>query len=103
MSSRLRSFLAIFAAALGCATMLCATMLCAVAQAAPAGAQAAPAGSPAALMPRLHPNQPKIAAYFEAGSYWEFSLLQKEFIKALQQRGVSQQIIFPDEFHVSPG
>ena len=108
MSSRLRSFLAIFAAALGCATllcaaMLCATMLCAVAQAAPAGAQAAPAGSPAALMPRLHPNQPKIAAYFEAGSYWEFSLLQKEIIKALQQRGVSQHIIFPDEFHISPG
>ena len=70
MSSRLRSFLAIFAAALGCATMLCAamlcaTVLCAVAQAAPAGAQAPPAGSPAALMPRLQPNQPKIAAYFE--------------------------------------
>ena len=108
MSSRLRSFLAIFAAALGCATMLCAamlcaTVLCAVAQAAPAGAQAPPAGSPAALMPRLQPNQPKIAAYFEAGPYWEFSLLQKEIIKALQQRGVSQHIIFPDAFHVSPG
>ena len=103
MSSRPRSFLAIFAAALGCATLLYATMLCAVAQAAPAGAQAAPAGSPAALMPRLQPIQPKVAAYFEAGTYWEFTLLQKEIIKALQQRGVAERFVFPEEFHISPG
>ena len=51
----------------------------------------------------LPPLRPKVAAYFEAGPYWEFSLLQKEIIKALQQRGVDQSIVFPSELHISPG
>ena len=44
-----------------------------------------------------------VAAYFEAGPYWEFNLLQKEIIKALQQRGVAARIVFPDDLHISPG
>ena len=105
MSSRPRSFLAIFATMRSakllcvmtlCALMLCNSMLC-------AAALAAPPTPPATLLPRMQANQPKVAAYFEAGPYWEFSLLQKEIIKALQQRGVAQHIVFPNEFHISPG
>ena len=119
MSSRLRSFLAIFSAAYS-VMILCAMPLCAVSVAAPASPP--PALQPAAPVampivrplnnppqsqlqgkPAHPPTQPKVAAYFEAGPYWEFSLLQKEIVKALQQRGVAQYIIFPDEFHISPG
>lgn len=48
--------------------------------------------------PAHPPARPKVAAYFEAGPYWEFSLLQKEITKALQQRGVGQYIVFPMNF-----
>ena len=126
MSSRLESFFAAFAAALCCAAMLCAS-----AQAAPTHAPAELlAVQPAAIQPptvllpagqaptgpaaTAHPAagqrpalqalaRPKVAAYFEAGQYWEFALLQKEIIKALQQRGVADRIVFPDNLHISPG
>ena len=124
MSSRPRSFLAICAAmhcsmllcvALLCAVMLGAVPLCAVSLAAPAPQPpvqiAAPLGRPLNSTPQSQlqgppahpPARPKVAAYFEAGPYWEFSLLQKEITKALQQRGVAQYIVFPNEFHISPG
>ena len=135
MSSRPRSFLAIFTAARshmrGCAATLCASIHCAVALfivalcamtlltgpmcnvslAAPASQPAAPLVMPLNRPPQSQlqgppahtPAQPKVAAYFEAGPYWEFSLLQKEIIKALQQRGVANYFVFPDEFHISPG
>ena len=103
MSSRLRSLLAILAAALVCVMTLCA------------GVQAVQLGATAVSAPALQPGQsqspatwqepgrPMVAAYFEAGPYWEFNLLQKEIIKALQQRGVAARIVFPDDLHISPG
>ncbi len=124
MSSRPRSFLAICAAmhcsmllcvALLCAAILGAAPLCAVSRAAPAPQPpvqtAAPLVVPLNSTPKSQlqgppahpPARPKVAAYFEAGPYWEFSLLQKEITKALQQRGVAQYIVFPNEFHISPG
>ena len=124
MSSRPRSFLAICAAmhcsmllcvALLCAAILGAAPLCAVSRAAPAPQPpvqtAAPLVVPLNSTPKSQlqgppahpPARPKVAAYFEAGPYWEFSLLQKEITKALQQRGVGQYIVFPNEFHISPG
>ena len=124
MSSRPRSFLAICAAihcsmllcvALLCAVVLGAVPLCAVSLAAPAPQPpvqiAAPLVVPLNSTPKSQlqgppahpPARPKVAAYFEAGPYWEFSLLQKEITKALQQRGVGQYIVFPNEFHISPG
>ena len=124
MSSRPRSFLAICAAmhcsmllcvALLCAVMLGAVPLCAVSLAAPAPQPPVQTAAPLVVPlnstptsqlqgPPAHPPaRPKVAAYFEAGPYWEFSLLQKEITKALQQRGVGQYIVFPNEFHISPG
>ena len=124
MSSRPRSFLAICAAmhcsmllcvALLCAVMLGAVPLCAVSLAAPAPQPpvqiAAPLVVPLNSTPQSQlqgppahpPARPKVAAYFEAGPYWEFSLLQKEITKALQQRGVAQHFVFPNELHISPG
>lgn len=124
MSSRPRSFLAICAAmhcsmllcvALLCAAILGAAPLCAVSRAAPAPQPpvqiAAPLVVPLNSTPKSQlqgppahpPARPKVAAYFEAGPYWEFSLLQKEITKALQQRGVGQYIVFPNELHISPG
>lgn len=47
--------------------------------------------------------RPKVAAYFEAGPYWEFSLLQAQIVAALKQRGVDHDIVFPDRLHISPG
>ncbi len=124
MSSRPRSFLAI-CAAMHCSMLLCVALLCAaILGAAPLGAvaraahapqppvqTAAPLGVPLNSTPKSQlqgppahpPARPKVAAYFEAGPYWEFSLLQKEITKALQQRGVGQYIVFPNEFHISPG
>ena len=125
MSSRPRSFLAIFAA-MHSSMLLCGALLCAVILgAAPlyAASLAAPAPQPPVQLPAVPlvmplnstpqsqlqgppahpPAHPKVAAYFEAGPYWEFSLLQKEITKALQQRGVAQYIVFPNEFHISPG
>lgn len=45
----------------------------------------------------------KIAAYFEAGQYWEFELLQKHIVAALDGRGLAQRIEFPERLHISPG
>ena len=98
-----------------CVMTLLTGPLCAVSLAAPASQPAAPLvmplNSPAQSRPQSQlqgppahpPAQPKVAAYFEAGPYWEFSLLQKEIIKALRQRGVEQYFVFPDEFYISPG
>ena len=125
MSSRPRSFLAIFAT-MHSSMLLCGALLCAVILgAAPlyAASLAAPAPQPPVQLPAAPlvmplnstpqsqlqgppahpPAHPKVAAYFEAGPYWEFSLLQKEITKALQQRGVAQYVVFPNEFHISPG
>ena len=125
MSSRPRSFLAIFAT-MHSSMLLCGALLCAVILgAAPlyAASLAAPAPQPSMQLPAVPlvmplnttpqsqlqgppahpPAHPKVAAYFEAGPYWEFSLLQKEITKALQQRGVAQYVVFPNEFHISPG
>lgn len=98
MSSRLRSFFATLAAALCCAACLCASV-----QAAPppAPTEQMAAQAPAHAQPK--PSRPKVAAYFEAGPYWEFTLLQKEIIKALGQRGVADRIILPDNLRISPG
>lgn len=100
MSSRPRSFLATLATAL-----FCVMALCAGSQAAPLSSSAEPAGRQQS-QPQSGPQdlrRPKVAAYFEAGTYWEFTLLQKEIIKALQQRGVAERFVFPEEFHISPG
>lgn len=100
MSSRLRSFFATLAAALCCAVWLCASAQAATPRVpVELAAAQAPTQSPA---PQAH-SRPKVVAYFEAGPYWEFSLLQKEIIKALQQRGVADRIILPDNLYISPG
>lgn len=46
---------------------------------------------------------PKTAAYFEAGPYWEFALIQQNIVAALERRGLAHRIAFPDRLHVSPG
>ncbi|SBV93084.1 conserved exported hypothetical protein [uncultured Alphaproteobacteria bacterium] len=46
---------------------------------------------------------PKTAAYFEAGPYWEFALIQQNIVTALDRRGLAHRIAFPDRLHVSPG
>ena len=93
-----------------CVMTLLTGPLCAVSLAAPASQPAAPLvmplNSPAQSRPQSQlqgppahpPAQPKVAAYFEAGPYWEFSLLQKEIIKALRQRGVEQYFEFLNEW-----
>ena len=98
MSSRLGSFFATLAAALCCAVCLCANV-----QAAPQRepVEQMTASAPAPSQP--NPSRPKVAAYFEAGPYWEFTLLQKEIIKALRQRGVADRITLPGELYISPG
>ena len=98
MSSRLRSFFATLAAALCCAACLCASV-----QAAPPPAPTEQMAAPAQAHAQPKPSRPKVAAYFEAGPYWEFTLLQKEIIKALRQRGVADRIILPDNLRISPG
>lgn len=45
----------------------------------------------------------KTAAYFEAGPYWEFELLQKHILAALDGRGLAHRIVFPERLHISPG
>ncbi len=45
----------------------------------------------------------KVAAYFEAGSYWEFSLIYRQILAALEERGVLQHVVFPEGLHLSPG
>ena len=98
MSSSLGSFFPALAAALCCAVCLCANV-----QAAPARASVEQMAAPAPASSQPKPSRPKVAAYFEAGPYWEFTLLQKEIIKALRQRGVADRITLPDELYISPG
>ena len=98
MSSSLGSFFPALAAALCCAVCLCANV-----QAAPPRAPVEQMAAPAPASSQPKPSRPKVAAYFEAGPYWEFTLLQKEIIKALRQRGVADRITLPDELYISPG
>ncbi|HZF62334.1 MAG TPA: ABC transporter substrate binding protein [Desulfovibrio sp.] len=98
MSSRLGSFFATLVAALCCAVCLCANV-----QAAPPRAPVEQMAAPAPAPSQPKASRPKVAAYFEAGPYWEFTLLQKEIIKALRQRGVVDRVILPDELYISPG
>ena len=98
MSSRLGSFFATLAAALCCAVCLCANV-----QAAPKREPVEQMAAPAPAPSRPKVSRPKVAAYFEAGPYWEFTLLQKEILKALRQRGVADRIVLPDELYISPG
>lgn len=84
MSRRFKLFFALFAVTFFCVVAPCF------------GARAS---SPSAYATQ----RPKVVAYFEAGPYWEFSLLQREIIKALQQRGVFERLVFPRDLHISPG
>jgi ABC-type uncharacterized transport system substrate-binding protein len=89
-TSMSRSFSALFHAA---ALFFCAAMLCTAARTAHAAS---------ATEPRSEPPK-KTAAYFEAGPYWEFSLIRQQVITALKERGVLQHVAFPEALHISPG
>lgn len=45
----------------------------------------------------------KNIAYFEAGPYWEFSLLREKVADSLKRMNVLDRVRFPDSLHVSPG
>ncbi len=45
----------------------------------------------------------KTVAYFEAGPYWEFSLIYKQVRASLKQRGLLQHLNFPQSLYISPG
>lgn len=45
----------------------------------------------------------KNIAYFEAGPYWEFTLLRDEVTAALARLDVLKNVHFPESLHVSPG
>jgi len=57
----------------------------------------------AASQPVPDAPPPKTAAYFEAGPYWEFSLIQEQIVAALDGRGLAHRIVFPKRLHLSPG
>jgi len=88
MSSLIRPCLATLAAIIFCAVFWRAEVL-----AAPVSASATQLAAP----------RPITVAYFEAGPYWEFSLLLKEITTALEQRGVLRRFDFPAKLHISPG
>lgn len=88
MSSLIRPYLAALTA-----IFLCAVFLRVEAQAAPVRATA----------PQQTAIRPVTVAYFEAGPYWEFTLLRKEITAALEQRGVLGRFDFPERLRMSPG
>lgn len=45
----------------------------------------------------------KTIAYFEAGPYWEFSLIHEQIIAALKERRLLRHMTFPEGLHISPG
>ena len=45
----------------------------------------------------------KRIAYFEAGPYWEFSLLHEKVVESLGRLHVLNQVEFPESLHISPG
>lgn len=49
------------------------------------------------------PAASKTAAYFEAGNYWEFTLIYEQTLAALKKRGLLESISFPKALHRSPG
>lgn len=51
----------------------------------------------------VDPGTLKNIAYFEAGTYWEFSLLRDEVTAALTRLDVLKHVRFPESLHVSPG
>jgi len=46
---------------------------------------------------------PKKIAYFEAGEYWEFSLIFHEVKTSLRQSGTLKSLQIPENLHFSPG
>ncbi|HEU6436345.1 MAG TPA: ABC transporter substrate binding protein [Nitratidesulfovibrio sp.] len=79
-------------AALGCALLPCLV------------AWSAHAAETTEKATQTAPRPPlKVAAYFEAGPYWEFSVLRQQIITALKDRGVLEHIDFPADRHISPG
>lgn len=79
------------------AALGCALLLCLAAWPAHAAGATEDAARPGPRPPR------KVAAYLEAGPYWEFSLLREQIITALKERGVLERIDFPEVLHISPG
>ena len=55
--------------------------------------------------PPAHAAQEEVrtVAYFEAGPYWEFSLIHERILTALDARGLGNHFEFPEELHISPG
>lgn len=45
----------------------------------------------------------KKIAYFEAGPYWEFSLLREKVVESLGRLQVLNQVEFTESLHISPG
>ena len=88
MSNCIRPYLAALAALFLCVVFFCVE------------AQAVTNNAPAPGKPAAHPLT---VAYFEAGPYWEFALLQKEIMAALEQRGLIGRFNFPEKLHISPG
>jgi len=63
-------------------------------------------GAVPAVLPGTQPSNPgklKNIAYFEAGQYWEFTLLRDEVTAALSRLGFLEHVCFPSSLHVSPG
>ena len=59
-----------------------------------------------AARPQSHsvaPGTPRNIAYFEAGPYWEFTLLHDEVTAALARLDVLKHLRFPESLRVSPG
>ncbi len=65
-------------------------------------ARAADAGT-AALDGSAASRSVKNIAYFEAGPYWEFSLLSEKVTDSLKRLNVLDKVRFPESLHVSPG
>lgn len=45
----------------------------------------------------------KTIAYFEAGSYWEFTIMRNNVVAALGRRGMMDRLDFPERLVISPG
>lgn len=45
----------------------------------------------------------KTIAYFEAGPYWEFTIMRDDVVAALGRRGIMDRLDFPERLVISPG
>ncbi|GAU08611.1 ABC transporter substrate binding protein [Desulfoplanes formicivorans] len=61
-------------------------------------APAAPTSQPSDVTPKA-----RNIAYFEAGPYWEFAIIQDHVVEALGQRGILDHLAFPERLVISPG